>query len=132
MKIIIRYFFKGLRVIIGPILLLWDTITSPTGIKRDADTQQKVGEQTKKLTLYQFKTCPFCIKTRRVMKRLSLNINKYDAQHNEQHKQDLLEGGGKIKVPCLRIEGDEGTTTWLYESKDIIKYLQHRFAEGKT
>ena len=128
MKIVIRYFFKGLRIVLGPILLLWDGITSPTGIKRDPDAQEKVDEQTKKLTLYQYKTCPFCIKTRREMKRLSLNIEKRDAQKNEQNKKDLLEGGGQVKVPCLRIEEDGGTTTWMYDSEKIIQYLQSRFA----
>lgn len=128
MKIVIRYFFKGLRIVLGPILLLWDGITSPTGIKRDPDAQEKVDEQTKKLTLYQYKTCPFCIKTRREMKRLSLTIEKRDAQKNEQNKKDLLEGGGQIKVPCLRIEEDGGTTTWMYDSEKIIQYLQSRFA----
>jgi len=128
MKIVIRYFFKGLRIVLGPILLLWDGITSPTGIKRDPDAQEKVDEQTKKLTLYQYKTCPFCIKTRREMKRLSLTIEKRDAQKNEQNKKDLLEGGGQVKVPCLRIEEDGGTTTWMYDSEKIIQYLQSRFA----
>ena len=29
-----------------------------------------------------------------------------DAKNNEQDRQTLLEQGGKIKVPCLRIEED--------------------------
>ncbi len=128
MKTLIRYFFKGLRIVLGPILLMWDAITSPSGIKRDLDAQRKIDEQTKKLTLYQYKTCPFCIKTRREMKRLSLNIEKRDAQKNEQHKKELLEGGGQIKVPCLKIQADSGNTTWMYDSEKIIQYLQDRFA----
>jgi len=35
-------------------------------------------------------------------------------------------GGGKRKVPCLRIEED-GKTEWMYESNDIIAYLEQRF-----
>lgn len=62
------------------------------------------------------------------MKRLSLNIEKRDAQRNEQNKKDLLEGGGQIKVPCLRIEDDQGNMTWMYDSEKIIQYLQSRFA----
>ncbi|MNE21385.1 hypothetical protein D3C80_1145450 [compost metagenome] len=50
-----------------------------------------------------------------------------DAKNNEQHRQALLTEGGKIKVPCLRIE-ENGQTTWMYESKVIIDYLQKRFA----
>jgi glutathione S-transferase len=34
-------------------------------------------------------------------------------------------------VPCLRIETKEGGETrvsWLYESKDILRYLEERYA----
>lgn len=50
-----------------------------------------------------------------------------DAKNNEQDRQTLLTEGGKIKVPCLRIEED-GKTTWMYESKAIIAYLDQRFS----
>lgn len=128
MKPIIRYFFKGLRIVAGPFLLLWDRITSPTGMTRSAEAQLQIDNETRKLTLYQYKTCPFCIKTRREIKRLSLDIEQRDAQKNAQNKQALLEGGGQIKVPCLKIEEDHGETTWIYESEQIIDYLQRRFA----
>ncbi|HAI96784.1 MAG TPA: glutaredoxin, partial [Methylococcaceae bacterium] len=41
------------------------------------------------------------------------------------------EGGGKLKVPCLRIEED-GKVSWMYESSDIINYLEDRFAVKAT
>ena len=41
----------------------------------------------------------------------------------------LLAGGGKIKVPCLRIE-ENGESRWMYESNDIIRYLESRFAKA--
>jgi glutaredoxin len=128
MKILIRYFFKGLRIVLGPVLLLWNTISSPAGTQRSPDAQNEIDEQTKGLTLYQFKTCPFCIKVRREIKRLSLNIENLDVQHNPQNKQDLLEGGGLTKVPCLKIDNENGDATWMYESADIMKYLRDRFS----
>jgi glutathione S-transferase len=39
-------------------------------------------------------------------------------------RQELIAGGGKKQVPCLKIEEENGATQWLYESRDIIKYLQ--------
>ena len=78
--------------------------------------------------LYQFKMCPFCVKARRAIKRLSLNIETRDALREESSREELLAGGGQIKVPCLKIIDDAGKTTWMYESSDIIKYLQERFA----
>ena len=32
-----------------------------------------------------------------------------------------LNGGGKLQVPCLKIDGDK--IRWMYESKDIIIFL---------
>lgn len=124
MRLLIRYFFKLLRAIIGPLLLLWEWLTPPKGINRPAHEQQQVDAYTRNLTLYQFLTCPFCIRVRRVIKRQSLNIETLDAQKNPVNRQQLLDGGGKIKVPCLKIVDTEGKTIWLYESSEIISHLE--------
>ena len=124
MKWLIRAFFKTLRAIIGPIMLFGDWLTTPRGIKRSDNAQQQIDAITANMTLYQFKTCPFCIKVRRAIKRQSLNIQFLDAQHDNQHRQQLMQGGGQIQVPCLKVIDDEGNTNWLYESNQIIGYLQ--------
>ncbi len=127
MKFFIRMFFKLLRIIVGPIMLLWEWLSAPKGIVRPEEEQQRIDEATRNLVLYQFRTCPFCIKARHALKRLSVNIERRDAQKNPQHRQALLEGGGEIKVPCLRITDDSGQITWLYESDRIIDWLNERF-----
>jgi len=132
MKWFIRLFFKTLRLVIGPMLLLTDWLTSPKGIERQADAQQQVDQQTRNMVLYQFKTCPFCIKVRRTVKRLSLNIEQRDAQHNRLHRTELLEGGGQIKVPCLRIVNAQSETHWLYESQEIINFLESNFDDSEA
>jgi len=127
MKLFFRYFFKTIRLILGPIILLADKLTTPRGISRPDDQQSKIDQDTKKLSLYQFSTCPFCIKTRRAIKRLSLNIETRDAQHDISYREQLLNGGGQIKVPCLKITDDQGQDTWMYESSTIIQYLQDQY-----
>ena len=129
MKLFFKLFFRSIRVILGPILLFSDWITSPRGIKRSAENQQKIDSETSKLTIYQFRTCPFCIKTRRAIKRLSLNIQLLDAQKNPENRQALLKGGGQIKVPCMRIIQEDGKEQWMYESDDIIRYLEDRYSQ---
>ena len=124
MKRLIRAFFKTIRAIIGPIMLLGDWITTPRGVERSDSAQQQIDAITANMTLYQFKTCPFCIKVRRSIKRQSLNIEHLDAQHNNEHREQLMQGGGQIKVPCLKVVDDEGNTNWLYESNQIISYLR--------
>ena len=127
MKIFIRYFFKTLRIVLGPFMLLKEALTRPKGMTRSTAAQAAVDEQCKTLALYQFKTCPFCIKTRQEIARLSLNIQRIDAQHEGDGRQALLAGGGQTKVPCLRITDDAGTSQWLYDSEKIIAYLRGKF-----
>lgn len=128
MKLFFKLFFKTLHAILGPILLLWDRVTTPEGVVRPPQEQRRIDEKTRNLTLYQFKTCPFCIKVRRAIKHLSLNIETRDAQINSKHREELLLGGGQVKVPCLKIMDENGNATWLYESDEIINYLQEHFA----
>ncbi|MBK6744087.1 MAG: glutathione S-transferase N-terminal domain-containing protein [Hydrogenophilales bacterium] len=127
MKWLFRTFFKTLRVILGPILLLQEKLTAPAGLVRSAEAQQAVDQQLRSLALYQFKTCPFCIKVRQEMRRLSLNIELRDAQNDASHREALLQEGGRTAVPCLRIVDADGTSRWMYESGDIIEYLRGRF-----
>ena len=124
MRLLIRYFFKLLRAILGPLMLLWEWLTPPKGVTRTGSEQQQVDAFTRNLTLYQFLTCPFCIRVRRVVRRLSLNIETRDALKDPVSRQQLLKGGGEIKVPCLKIVDERGETTWLYESDVIIRYLE--------
>lgn len=111
-----------------PIILLWDAVFVPKGIERTPEEQEKVDQKSQSLFLYQFQSCPFCIKVRREMKRLSLNIELLDAQYNEQHKKELLAGGGQVKVPCLKIVKADNDIVWMYESSDIIAYLKEHFS----
>ncbi len=128
MKTLVRLFFKTLRIVLGPFMLLGEWLTRPTGIVRAPDAQAQVDQACRVLALYQFRTCPFCIKVRQEMRRLSLDIERRDAQHTGQHRDALVAGGGRAMVPCLRIAATDGTAQWLYESGAIIAYLRERFA----
>ena len=128
MKPLIRLFFKTVRLILGPILLFTNWITTPRGVVRSPEAQQAVDADTRQLVLYKFKTCPFCIKVQRACKRLSLNIETHDAQHDAEIRQELLSATGKVQVPCLKITAADGSITWLQESATIINYLQEQFA----
>lgn len=128
MKTVIRAFFKTLRIVIGPFMLLGELLTRPKGVSRPPDLQGAVDQQCRDIVLYQYKTCPFCIKVRQEMRRLSLNIERRDAQPEGENRAALVSGGGKAKVPCLKITDQAGNSQWLYESGEIIKYLRGRFA----
>ncbi len=127
MKPVIRAFFKTLRLVLGPVMLLKERVTQPRGVQRDPAAQAAVDLQCQSLALYQFNTCPFCIKVRQEMRRLSLPIEKRDAQHHAAHRDELLQGSGATKVPCLKITDANGHTQWLQDSTAIVGYLRASF-----
>ncbi len=94
----------------------------PQPVQRDPVIQQALDARAAPLALYHFPSCPYCLKVRWHLHRLNLHIELRDAQHNE-HRQALLAGGGIEQVPCLRIATDAAQVRWLYESNDIIHYL---------
>ena len=53
MKIIIRAFFKTLRVIIGPFMLLGEFVGRPKGVVRPPAVQSAVDQQSREMVLYQ-------------------------------------------------------------------------------
>ncbi len=99
------------------------------GIKSENDHQS--GEHrvnhapavTEHLTLYYSPSCFYCVRVQRAMERLRLTINGRDIQRDEGARMQLLTGGGRSTVPCLRIDSN-GVISWMYESADIIRYLK--------
>ena len=128
MKTVIRTFFRILRIVLGPVMLIKERLTQPAGVVREAAAQARVDQQCQSLALYQFSTCPFCIKVRQEMRRLSLPIEKRDAQHHTANRDALLQATGATQVPCLRITEADGQTRWLKDSAAIVAYLRERFA----
>ncbi len=128
MKTVIRAFFRTLRIVLGPVMLLKERMTQLRGMQRAPAAQATVDQQCQSLALYQFSTCPFCIKVRQEMRRLSLPIEKRDAQHHTANRDALLQGTGATQVPCLRITEADGQTRWLKDSAAIVAYLRERFA----
>lgn len=129
MKILIRYFFKTLRLVLGPFMLIWEVISRAKPVLRQPAQQTEVDQACRNLVLYQFQTCPFCIKVRKEMYRLALPIERRDAQHDLQNKADLLKGSGRDQVPCLKVTDVSGQVQWIAESGAIISYLNQRFAK---
>jgi glutaredoxin len=119
---------KALRVGLGQLVVAGDLLTRPRKRQRTATAQAEVDRAAEGLSLYQFHACPFCVKTRRALHRLNVPVALRDAKNDPQDRQALLTEGGRIKVPCLRID-EGGKSTWMYESKAIIEYLDKRFGQ---
>lgn len=117
---------KALRNSLGQLVIWADLLTRPRPLQRSAALQAEVERELTCMSLYQFHACPFCVKVRRQLHRLNLPIELRDAANDVAHRRALAQGGGDIRVPCLRIQRADHST-WLYESDEIIKLLQSRF-----
>ncbi|MBI1368300.1 MAG: glutaredoxin [Planctomycetes bacterium] len=76
------------------------------------------------LALYYKPTCPYCIRVLEALEDMGRVIELRNINADRAHYYDLVQGGGKGQVPCLRIASPDGSVSWLYESLDIIAYLQ--------
>lgn len=98
-------------------------IIPPKKISRSAKSQKKADKLANKLTLYQIYSCPYCVRVRRTIYHLNLAIELKNVKTCEKSKDELTTEGGKFQVPCLKVDNN----TWIYESKEIIRYLNDNF-----
>ena len=116
---------KRARHGLGLIIVFFDWISRPKGIERSEQQQAQAQSAMQGLSLYQFFACPFCTKTRRAIHRLNVVVEARDINKSSEHRRQLETDGGRVKVPCLRIE-EKGEVRWMYESKQIISFLEQR------
>ena len=76
------------------------------------------------LRLYYRPTCPYCRRVLGGIKKLNLNVDLRNISKSNSDLRDLVKQGGKQQVPCLVIESQNGKTKWMYESGDILRFLQ--------
>jgi len=88
-----------------------------------------IGSQPTSFSLYYDRSCPFCAFTRSALKHIDIEVEERDIARAPSYRGELIKGGGRAQVPCLRIES-KGEVRWLYESQDIVRYLQHHVAKA--
>ena len=96
-------FFRNLAEL-SIVFISW--ITKPSAMVRDQESQEKAQKAIEGLSLYQLFACSYCVKTRRALHRFNVSVDIKDIGSNTQYRTELKQQGGKIQVPCLRIEED--------------------------
>lgn len=96
---------------------------------RSSEEQCSLDRESRRIQLYFCKTCPTSIKIKRRCMHLGLRVVEKDVERVNAYRNELIHGGGEVRVPCLRIEGRLGQETrWLYSSDKIMQYLDRRFS----
>lgn len=63
---------------------------------------------------------------RRFMASRDIELPMRDILMEPDAREELVAGGGRQTVPCLRIEREDGRVEWMYESRDIIAFLDQQ------
>ena len=82
--------------------------------------------------LFKSDTCWFCHRVLAYVAQLGMDLPVRDIHTEAEAFRELLQGGGRSMVHCLRIErgtGDGAEVEWMYESMDIMRYLGSRQAD---
>ena len=74
--------------------------------------------------LYYYDQCPFCQLVLRELNGLKTQVELKNTLTVPNNRQELVAGGGRTTVPCLRITNEGGEVQWMYESSDIARYLK--------
>jgi len=80
------------------------------------------------LALYYHPLCPYCVRVLMGLRGLDVALRLHNVLTDPDRRRELIAGGGRATVPCLRIETEATAVRWMYESGDIVEYLQRRFA----
>jgi len=70
----------------------------------------------------------YCAVVRFAIWRLGLKIPLRDIIFQPGNNAELIAGGGKSQVPCLRVENEGGGVRWIYETTEIIRYIKTELA----
>ena len=73
------------------------------------------------LELYQFESCPFCVKVRSALTELELDVVLRQAPYGSANSDKIFEWTGRRTVPFLV---DEENGVKMHESDDIVAYLK--------
>ena len=96
------------------------------GINRRADAGIAAAP-TRLLELYDFEACPYCRKVREVLCELDLDYLCLPTARGSARRETLRALGGTMQVPYLV---DPNTSVALYESDEIIAYLDRTYGRG--
>lgn len=86
------------------------------------------------LELYQAEGCPYCAKVRAKLAELGSSYVVHNPRtaggdvRNEQTHDELIALGGMDQVPFL-VDTDRQTS--MYESNDIVEYLERRYGRER-
>lgn len=88
--------------------------------------QLLLDRESRRMHLYYCRSCPASIAVKRYCERLGLRVVEKEVERVNAFRNELVNGGGESRVPCLRIDSQDGES-WLYSPELIYHYMHQRF-----
>lgn len=114
------------RQLKGKALDLVDRLVPVRTQQRSAEQRNLLERESRRMHLYYTRCCPSSISIRRHCERIGLRVVEKDVLRVNAYRHELLNGGGEPRVPCLRIDDEQGGR-WLYSPEAIRDFLDKRF-----
>jgi glutathione S-transferase len=76
------------------------------------------------LELWSYEASPYCRLVREALSELELPYTLHNVARGSQHREAFAAMSGKMRVPYLK---DSNTKTAMFESRDIIRYLNETY-----
>ncbi|MEX0732283.1 MAG: glutathione S-transferase N-terminal domain-containing protein [Aquisalimonadaceae bacterium] len=106
---------------------MFTSTLDPRVVERSREEQVKIDEKAAQLALYYYESCSNCIRVLRTIERLRLKIDQRNIRTVPGFRKQLIHGGGRASVPCLRVRKPDGELEWIYGPNAIIEHLEKRF-----
>jgi glutaredoxin len=103
-----------------------DRVVPVKPVVRPPALQTALDRESRRMHLYFSRNCPASIQVRRHCLRLGLRVVEKDVERVDAYRNELVNGGGAPRVPCLRIDGEQDSQ-WLYSPDAILDYLDQRY-----
>ena len=106
-------------------LSLVDQLVPVKPVERPQEQQSLLNRESRRMHLYYCRSCPSSITVKRNFERAGLHPVEKDVERVDAYRNELVNGGGESRVPCLRVCGHDGDK-WIYSPEAIIGYLEQR------
>lgn len=117
---------KLTKQIKGKALDLVDRLMPVRPQPRSSEQRNLLERESRRMHLYYCRSCASSLSIKRHCERIGLRVVEKDVVRVNAYRNELLNGGGEPRVPCLRVEDEQGVR-WLYSQEAIRNYLNSRF-----
>jgi glutathione S-transferase len=80
--------------------------------------------------VYISRFCGYCARVLQAIAALGAPVEVRDVTSQPELRRDIIEATGRRTVPVLRIVHADGREQWMFESRDIVRYLHERFGQA--